>query len=53
MAFPTSSGYGSLPNGAWSPIIFSQKALKKFRKVSVVEAITNTDYAGEIENYGD
>lgn len=53
MAFPASSGYGNLPNGAFSPIIFSQKALKQFRKVSVVEDITNTDYAGEIENYGD
>lgn len=53
MAFPSSAGYGNLPNGAFSPIIFSQKALKQFRKVSVVEDITNTDYAGEIQNYGD
>jgi len=53
MAFPSAAGYGNLPNGAFSPIIFSQKALKQFRKVSVVEAITNTDYAGEINDYGD
>lgn len=53
MAFPSAAGYANLPNGAFSPTIFSQKALKVFRKVSVVEDITNTDYAGEIENYGD
>lgn len=53
MAFPSAAGYGNLPNGAFSPIIFSQKALKQFRKVSVVEDITNTDYAGEIQSYGD
>lgn len=37
MAFPTAGGYGNLPTGAFSPIIFSQKALKQFRKVSVAE----------------
>ncbi len=31
----------------------SQKVLKFFRRASVVEDITNTDYAGEIENFGD
>lgn len=53
MAFPVAAGYGNLPNGAFSPVIFSQKVLKTFRRVSVIEAITNTDYAGEIANYGD
>jgi hypothetical protein len=53
MAFPAAPGYGNLPNGNFSPTIFSQKALKAFRKVSVVEDITNTDYFGEIANYGD
>lgn len=53
MAFGVSAGYGNLPNGAFSPVVFSQKVLKTFRKVSVIEAITNTDYAGEISNYGD
>jgi hypothetical protein len=43
MAFPAAPGYGNLPNGNFSPTIFSQKALKAFRKVSVVEDITNTD----------
>lgn len=53
MAFPVAAGYGNLPNGAFSPVIFSQKVIKTFRRVSVVEAITNTDYAGEISNFGD
>lgn len=53
MAFPAAAGYGNLPNGVFSPTIFSQKALLAFRKVSVVEAITNRDYFGEISNHGD
>ena len=53
MAFTTSSGYGNLPSGNFAPEIFSQKVLKFLRRASVVEDITNTDYAGEIENFGD
>ena len=53
MAFSTAAGYDTLVNGAFVPSIFSQKVLKFFRRSSVVEAITNTDYAGEIENFGD
>ena len=53
MAFPAAPGYGNLPTGNFSPVIFSQRALKSFRKSSVVEGITNTDFFGEISNYGD
>jgi len=53
MAFTTSSGYGNLPSGTFAPSIFSQKVLKFFRRASVAEDITNTDYTGEIENFGD
>ena len=53
MAFNSASGYNNLPSGNFTPEIFSQKVLKFFRRASVVEDITNTDYAGEIENYGD
>jgi hypothetical protein len=35
------------------PSVYSKKVLNFFRKASVVEAITNTDYAGEISAYGD
>ena len=53
MAFTSSAGYANLPNGNFVPQIFSQKVLKFFRRASVIEDITNTDYAGEIENFGD
>jgi hypothetical protein len=53
MAFDSASGYNNLPSGNFTPEIFSQKVLKFFRRASVAEDITNTDYAGEIENYGD
>ena len=53
MAFTTSAGYGNLPSGNFAPSIFSQKVLKFFRRASVAEDITNTDYTGEIENFGD
>ena len=53
MAFPVASGYGNLPNGNFSPVIYSRKVQKAFRNTSVVEDVTNTDYAGEISNMGD
>lgn len=53
MAFPSAGGYGNLPNGNFSPIIYSKKVQKAFRNTSVVEDITNTDYSGEIANFGD
>ena len=53
MAISQSAGYDNLPSGNWLPAIYSQKVQKFFRTASVVEDITNTDYAGEIEAYGD
>ena len=53
MAVGRAAGYDNLVNDAFLPAIYSQKVLKYFRRSSVVEAITNTDYAGEIENFGD
>jgi hypothetical protein len=53
MAFGTAAGYANLPSGNFAPQIFSQKVLKFFRRASVAEDITNTDYTGEIENFGD
>ena len=40
-------------NSFFMPSVFSKKVLNFFRKASVAEAITNTDYAGEISAYGD
>jgi hypothetical protein len=53
MAFTTASGYGNLPNGNFSPIIYSKQVQVAFRKASIVEAITNSDYFGEIAQMGD
>jgi len=53
MAFPSAAGYGNLPNGVFSPTIYSKKVQKAFRKKSVIEAVTNSDYFGEIKNFGD
>ena len=53
MAFTSAAGYGNLPNGNFSPVIYSKQVQLAFRKGSVVEAITNSDYFGEIANFGD
>ena len=53
MAFSTAAGYGNLPNGNFSPVIYSKQVQLAFRKSSISEAITNSDYFGEIANMGD
>lgn len=53
MAFPKATGYSNLPNGNFSPVIYSKQVQLAFRKSSTVEAITNNDYFGEIANMGD
>lgn len=53
MAFPSAAGYGNLPNGNFSPVIYSKQVQLAFRKASTVEDITNNDYFGEIANMGD
>ena len=40
-------------NSFFLPSVYSKKVLNFFRKASVVEAITNTDYTGEISAFGD
>ena len=40
-------------NSFFMPKVYSKKVLNFFRKASVVEAITNTDYTGEIASFGD
>ena len=40
-------------SGLFLPNVYSKKVQNFFRKASVVEAITNTDYAGEISAFGD
>ena len=40
-------------NAFFLPEVYSKKVQNFFRKASVVEAITNTDYSGEIAAFGD
>lgn len=44
---------GNGTDSVWVPEIFSKTVLMRFRRESVAEAITNTDYFGEISNFGD
>lgn len=53
MAFPSAGGYGNLPNGNFSSIIYSKKTQNAFRKATVVGDISNSDYFGEIAAQGD
>lgn len=51
-AFPVNTGDPQLA-GIVSPTIWSGKLLVKFYEASVVPAISNTDYEGEIKDMGD
>lgn len=59
MAFPVDASpyLGSTPSPAYSgvfiPEIWSGKLIKKFYDSTVLAAIANTDYEGEIKNQGD
>jgi len=53
MAFQASAGHGNLPLGNFSPVIYAKKAQLAFRKTSVVQAVTNSEYFGEISAFGD
>lgn len=58
MSFPIGSPWsGSVPNPAYSgifiPEIWSGKLVEKFYAATVLGAIANTDYEGEIRNQGD
>lgn len=53
MVFSSAAGHNNLPNGNWVPTIYSKKVQKFFRRASVAEDITNTDYTGEIASFGD
>ena len=53
----TNANFGNsvagLTNSFFLPKVYSKQVLNFFRKASVAEAITNTDYAGEIAAFGD
>ena len=43
MAFQSATGWGNLPNGNFSSVIYSKKVQLAFRKSTVVGNITNSD----------
>ena len=47
------AGTSGQTNSFFLPSVYSKKVLNFFRKASVIEAITNTDYSGEISAFGD
>lgn len=52
--FPTGSTQPATPySGTFIPEIWSAKLIEKFYAATVLAAISNTDYEGEIKNYGD
>lgn len=53
MAFQSAPGWSNLPNGNFSPVIYSKKVQLAFRKTAIAQDITNSDYFGEISNMGD
>lgn len=53
MAFSSAAGYANLPNGVWSPAIYSQKVLLTLKKQVVADEITNPEFSGEINRFGD
>ncbi len=59
MGFETGSSINFDPavtsntNSFWLPSVFSKKVQVAFRKSAVAEAICNTDYMGEIAQFGD
>jgi hypothetical protein len=58
MPYPVGSPYsGATPNPAYAgifiPTLWSGKLLEKFYNATVLAAISNTDYEGEIKNQGD
>ena len=53
LTLPTTTSNFGQTNSFFLPAVYSKKVLNFFRKASVAEAITNTDYEGEISAFGD
>ena len=51
-AFPTAAGQPSY-SGVFIPIIWSSKFIAKFYVTTVFGSIANTDYEGEVKDFGD
>mgnify|MGYP003148108976 CR=1 FL=1 len=53
MTIGATGGHSNLTQNNFIAQIYSKDVQKFFRRVAVVQDITNTDYFGEIANYGD
>lgn len=51
--FPRAAGYANLPNGVFTPDVWSLRLLDRYYEESLTPQIVNMDYEGEIKNYGD
>ena len=51
--YPTGSGSADYVAAGFIPEIWSGKLIEKFYAATVLAAISNTDYEGEIKSYGD
>lgn len=51
--YPTGSAANGLKTAGFIPEIWSGKLIEKFYAATVLAAISNTDYEGEIKNHGD
>lgn len=51
--YPTGSASNGLATAGFIPEIWSGKLIEKFYAATVLSAISNTDYEGEIKNQGD
>jgi hypothetical protein len=53
--YPASAGFRDVGSGSmqYIPVIFSGKLLTKFYASSILAAVSNTEYEGEIKKYGD
>ena len=45
--------YSQAGTSKWIPWVFSRKTITKFYDASIIPAISNSDYVGEIKNMGD
>src|SRR6187399_1707251 len=53
LIYPTGSAANGLKAAGFIPEIWSGKLVEKFYDATVLAAISNTDYEGEIKNQGD
>lgn len=49
----STTNFESTNTGDWLATIYSRKVLEFFKNVSIVEGITNNDWIGEINSFGD